>query len=54
MPSVSRQQQKLMFAAAKSPAVALRMGVPQRVAQHYAAADIARGPTKLPARARKK
>ena len=54
MPSVSRQQQKLMYAAAKSPAVALRTGVPQRVALHYVAADHQRGHAKLPDRVKPK
>lgn len=48
MPTVSRQQQKLMFAAANNPAVAKKVGVPQSVAQDFAAADVARGPKALP------
>lgn len=56
MPSESRQQQKLMHAAAKSPTVAKKTGVPQSVAKEFVAADKARGPAKLPAKvpARKK
>lgn len=54
MPSVSKQQQRLMHAAASSPAVAMRTGVSQRVAQHFVAADHARGPKKLPKYSKKK
>lgn len=50
MPSESRQQQKLMRAAAKSPEVAKRTGVPQSVAREFVKADQARGSVKLPQR----
>jgi hypothetical protein len=39
MPSKTPQQQRLMAAAANSPAVAKRTGVPQPVAQEFMAAD---------------
>jgi hypothetical protein len=48
MPSKSRAQQKLMHAAAKSPAVAKKTGVPQSVAKEFVKADHARGTKKLP------
>jgi hypothetical protein len=50
MPSTSRQQQKLMQAAAANPAVAKKTGVPVKVAKEFVAADKARGPVKLPAK----
>lgn len=43
-----------MFAAAKSPEVAKQTGVPRKVAKEFAAADVERGPKKLPARAKPK
>lgn len=43
-----------MFAAAKDPGVAKRTGVPQKVAKDFVAADLARGPKKLPARSKVK
>lgn len=48
MPSVSRQQQKAMFAAAEGKST---LGIPKKVGQDFAAADIARGPVKLPKKA---
>ena len=48
MPSVSRQQQKAMFAAASGKS---NIGIPKKVGEEFASADIARGPKKLPARA---
>lgn len=48
MPSVSRQQQKAMHAAASGHST---IGIPQSVGEEYAAADHARGPHKLPAHA---
>lgn len=48
MPSVSRQQQKAMFAAASGKST---LGIPKKVGEDFAAADIERGPKKLPARA---
>ena len=54
MPSVSRRQQKLMYAAARSPAVALRTGVPSSVAREFVKADHARGHAELPQRVRSK
>jgi len=48
MPSVSRQQQKAMFAAAKGHS---NIGIPKKVAEDFVAADEAHGPAKLPARA---
>jgi hypothetical protein len=50
MPSKSRAQQKLMHAAAKSPTVAKKTGVPSKVAKEFAAADHQRGKKKLPAK----
>ena len=51
MPDVSRAQQKAMHAAAAGNST---IGIPQSVGQEFAAADHARGPTKLPARAKKR
>jgi len=51
MPSVSRAQQKAMFAAASGHST---LGIPKSVGQDFASADIARGPKKLPAKAPKK
>ncbi len=48
MPSVSRAQQKAMFAAKSGKST---VGIPQQVGADYAAADEARGPAPLPARA---
>ena len=48
MPSRSRQQQKLMHAAARDPGVAKKTGVPQSVAKEFTAADHKRGPATLP------
>ncbi len=48
MPSVSRAQQKAMFAAKSGKST---IGIPQKVGADFAAADEARGPAKLPARA---
>ena len=39
MPSVSRKQQKAMFAAASGNST---LGIPQKVGKEFAAADIAR------------
>lgn len=47
MPSVSRQQQKAMFSAAAGHST---LGIPKKVGKDFAAADIARGPKKLPQR----
>lgn len=47
MPSVSRAQQKAMFAAANGHST---LGIPKSVGKDFANADIARGPKKLPAR----
>lgn len=47
MPSTSRAQQKAMHAAAAGNST---IGIPQSVGEDFAAADHARGPTKLPAR----
>lgn len=47
MPSVSRQQQKAMFAAASGNS---NIGIPKKVGEDFANADIARGPDKLPAK----
>ena len=47
MPSVSRQQQKAMFAAKSGNST---LGIPQSVGSDFAKADIARGKKKLPAR----
>jgi len=47
MPSVSRQQQKAMFAAKEGNS---KIGIPQSVGEKFANADIARGPKKLPPR----
>ena len=46
MPPVSEAQRRLMYAAAKSPSVAKRTGVPSKVAKEYTKAD---KPGKLPA-----
>ena len=51
MPSVSRAQQKAMHAAAAGNST---IGIPQSVGEDFSAADHARGPAKLPARAPKK
>lgn len=48
MPSKSKQQSKLMHAAAKSPEVAKRTGVPQKVAREYVNADKGRSQKHLP------
>jgi hypothetical protein len=45
MPSVSRQQQKAMFAAASGHST---LGIPKKVGKEFAAADVARGKKKLP------
>lgn len=50
MPSVSRQQQKAMFAAASGHST---LGIPKKVGKDFANADIARGPKKLPQRVSK-
>lgn len=50
MPTVSRAQQRAMFAAAAGKS---NIGIPKSVGQDFAAADIARGPKKLPKRAPK-
>jgi hypothetical protein len=39
MPSVSKAQQKLMRAAAHNKEFAAKVGVPQKVAKEFAAAD---------------
>lgn len=48
MPSKSEPQRRMMEAAAASPAVAKKVGVPVKVAKEYRAADraIARGKKK--------
>lgn len=48
MPSVSRRQQRAMFSAAAGKS---KIGIPKKVGQEFAVADIARGPKKLPASA---
>ncbi len=48
MPSVSRAQQKAMFAAKSGKST---IGIPKQVGAEFAAADEARGPAKLPAKA---
>ncbi len=48
MPSVSRAQQKAMFAAKSGKST---IGIPKQVGAEFAAADEVRGPTKLPAKA---
>lgn len=45
MPSVSRRQQRAMFAAKEGEST---IGIPQKVGADFAAADQARGPKKLP------
>ncbi len=45
MPSVSRRQQRAMFSAAAGKST---LGIPKKVGQEFAKADIARGPAKLP------
>lgn len=50
MPSKSRAQQRLMHLAAK-PGMARKLGVPQKVAKEYVAADHKRGAKKLPEKA---
>jgi hypothetical protein len=49
MPSVSRAQQAAMHAAAAGNST---IGIPRSVGEDFAAADHARGPAKLPARAK--
>lgn len=44
----------MMFAAAKDPAVARRLGVPQKVAEEFTEADQALGKRKLPERIKKR
>lgn len=48
MPTVSRAQQKLMFAAKKDPKLRKKKGIAKKVADEFVAADKARGPKKLP------
>ena len=43
MPSKSKEQAKLMRAAAHSPKVAKSAGVPQKVAKEFVKADQAKG-----------
>jgi len=43
-----------MFAAAASPAVAKKTGVPRKVAKEFVSADEARGSKKLPAHVKPK
>lgn len=43
MPSKSKKQAKMMAAAAHSPEFAKKVGVPQKVAKEYAAADKRKG-----------
>ena len=50
MPSVSRNQQKAMFAAASGHST---LGIPKKVGVEFAAADKARGKKKLPRYAKK-
>lgn len=45
MPSVSKKQQRAMFAAAAGHST---IGIPQKVGREFANADKARGPKKLP------
>lgn len=45
MPSISRRQQRAMFSAAAGKS---KIGIPKKVGQEFAKADIARGPQKLP------
>jgi hypothetical protein len=54
MPSKSKAQAKTMKAAAHSPQFAKKVGIPQGVAQDYAAADKKRGTKGLPAKKGKK
>lgn len=51
MPSVSRAQQKAMFSAAAGHST---LGIPRKVGEDFAHADIERGKKKLPARKAKK
>lgn len=51
MPDVSRAEQKAMHAAAEGRST---LGIPVSVGKEFAAADHARGPTKLPEYAPKK
>lgn len=46
MPSKSEPQRRLMAAAAHDKAFAKKVGVSQKVAREYAAADKAKGSTK--------
>lgn len=48
MPTKSRAQQRLMFAASKNPKVRKKTGVSKKVADEFVTADKARGPKKLP------
>jgi hypothetical protein len=48
MPSKSKAQSKLMHAAARSPEVAKKTGVPQRVAKEFVNADKGRSQKHLP------
>lgn len=50
MPSKSQAQARMMRAAAHNRAVAKRVGVPQKVAKEFVAADKKRGTKRLPKR----
>ena len=54
MPSKSKAQQRLMFAAKKDPKLRKKKGISKKVADEFVAADKARGPKKLPEKAVKK
>lgn len=53
MPSKSRAQQRLMFAAAKDAKLRKKKGISSDVVKEFVAADKARGPKKLPERVAK-
>jgi hypothetical protein len=48
MPSASKSQSRLMFAAASKPSMARKLGVPYKVAKEWSAADRKKGTKGLP------
>lgn len=52
MPSTSRAQNRAMHAAAENPQLARKLGIPQKVASEFVAADKGRRISKLPEKAK--
>lgn len=48
VPSASKSQSRLMFAAASKPSMARKLGVPYKVAKEWSAADRKKGTKGLP------